>query len=68
MIILDNVVKTYSTGSPALDGISMHVAKGEFVFIMGESGSGKSTLIKLLTKELSPTSGKIIVNNTDLSK
>ncbi len=68
MIVLENVVKTYSTGTPALDGISMHVKKGEFVFIVGDSGSGKSTLIKLLLRELAPTSGKIIVNKTDLSK
>ena len=61
MIILENVTKTYSSGTPALNGINLHVQKGEFVFIVGKSGSGKSTLIKLLLKELDPTTGKIYI-------
>lgn len=68
MIILEDVSKSYSTGSPALNGISLHIEPGEFVFIVGDSGSGKSTLIKLLLRELIPTSGKIIVNQCDLGK
>ena len=68
MIILEDVSKTYSTGAPALNNISIHIEPGEFVFIVGDSGSGKSTMIKLLLKELTPTSGRIIVNNTDLGK
>ena len=48
MILLEDVVKTYSSGSPALSGISLNIDAGEFVFIVGDSGSGKSTLIKLL--------------------
>jgi len=68
MILLEDVVKTYSTGAPALNGISLNIDAGEFVFIVGDSGSGKSTLIKLLLRELKPTSGHIIVNNTDVTR
>ncbi len=68
MIRLDHVSKTYEAGVQALDDISLHIAPGEFVFIMGDSGSGKSTLIKLLQKELNPTRGKIMINGKDISK
>ncbi len=62
MIDLDRVSKTYEKGLPAVDEISLHVDKGEFVFLVGDSGSGKSTMIKLLLKELEPTHGIITVN------
>lgn len=70
MIIMEDVTKTYSSGSDvsALNGINLHIQEGEFVFIVGKSGSGKSTLIKLLLKELDPTSGKIYVNKKYLNK
>ena len=62
MIDLDRVSKSYEKGQPAVDEISLHVDKGEFVFVVGDSGSGKSTLISLLMKELEPTHGIITVN------
>lgn len=62
MITLNNVTKEYKKGNIGLDQISLHINKGEFVFIVGKSGSGKTTLMKLLQKELEPTSGEIIVN------
>ena len=66
IILLENVSKSYTAGVPALNGINLHINKGEFVFVVGDSGSGKSTLIKLLLRELVPTSGRIFVNGTDV--
>ena len=68
IIYLDNVTKVYSTGSPALNGITLKIGKGEFVFIVGDSGSGKSTLIKLLLRELTATDGNVYVMGSDLAK
>ncbi len=66
MIDLVNVTKTYETGTHALNGINMHIDDGEFVFLVGQSGSGKSTIIKILTSELKPTSGSVLVNGYKL--
>ena len=61
MIELENVTMTYPGGMTALKNVNINIEKGEFVFIVGSSGSGKTTLIKLLLKELDPTSGSIRV-------
>lgn len=67
MIILDSVTKRYPGDSePAIDDVSLHIEPNEFVFLVGKSGAGKSTLIKMLTKEETPDSGKIIVGGIDL--
>lgn len=68
MIEISNICKTYETGNKALKNVNIAIEDGEFVFIMGRSGSGKSTLVKLLLKEIEPTSGKIIVNDMNLGK
>ena len=68
MIEFLDVVKSYGTGNKALDGVSMCIEDGEFVFLVGPSGSGKSTIIKLITGELRPTSGAVHVNGYSLER
>lgn len=61
IIAMDGVSKQYQTGVDALKDITLRIEKGEFVFVVGKSGSGKSTFIKLLLKELDPTSGRLYI-------
>ena len=68
MIELKDVRKEYAKGIVALNGVDLKIEQGEFVFIVGDSGSGKSTLIKLLMKELEPSSGTITVNGQELGR
>ena len=67
MIELKEVTKEYSKGIAALNGVNIKIEQGELVFIVGDSGSGKSTLIRLLMKELEPTSGRIKIMGQNLS-
>ena len=68
MIELKNVSKVYDNGSIALDHVSLHIGKGEFVFVVGASGAGKSTLIKLLSYEELPSRGSVFVNGIEVNK
>ena len=67
MVQMNNVRKVYeSSNTVALDGVSLTIHDGEFVFLVGPSGSGKTTIMKLITGEVRPTSGQIIVNDFDM--
>lgn len=65
---MENVTKVYENGAVGMRDTTLHINKGEFVFVVGSSGSGKSTFMRLLLKEVEPTSGKIIINGTDITK
>ena len=68
MIKLENVSKKFGTGVFALSDISIAVDKGEFVFLVGATGAGKTTIFRLLTREMLPTDGTIMVGNWDVVK
>lgn len=68
MIKMKDVQKKYKNGVSALNGIDIHIEKGEFVYIVGPSGAGKSTFIKLIYREEKATKGSVIINDIDLGE
>ncbi|WP_077214783.1 cell division ATP-binding protein FtsE [Bacillus dakarensis] len=68
MIDMQDVFKKYPNGVVAANGINVHIAQGEFVYVVGPSGAGKSTFIKMMYREEKPTQGTITINGIDLGK
>ena len=66
MLKMTDVSKVYPGGSVALQDVNVHITPGEFVFVVGPSGAGKSTFIKMLFREVLPTTGSIFVNGVDI--
>ncbi|WP_147534099.1 cell division ATP-binding protein FtsE [Bacillus marasmi] len=68
MIEMQDVYKKYPNGVTAVNGISVQIKQGEFVYVVGPSGAGKSTFIKMMYREEKPTKGDIMINGVNLSR
>ncbi len=68
MLIMNHACKSYPGGATALQDVCVHIKPGEFVFLVGPSGAGKSTFIRLISREIEPTSGQILVDGVDVMK
>ena len=68
MIYMKDVSKVYDNGTVALDHVNVRIEKGDFVFLVGASGAGKSTFVRMLLREILPTSGSLHVNGHDMMK
>src|SRR3989338_4563362 len=67
MIVFDKVSKKYGTRTIALDDVSFEIQNNEFLFLVGPSGAGKTTILKMILRQILPTSGTIMVNDKDIS-
>lgn len=66
MIVFDDVSKKFPLGNVALDKVSFEIDDNEFIFLVGPSGAGKTTILKLILREYLPTSGSILINDSDI--
>lgn len=67
MIVMENVYKKYPNGVVAVNGLSVEIKQGEFVYVVGPSGAGKSTFVKLIYREEKPTSGTVLINGKNVA-
>jgi cell division transport system ATP-binding protein len=68
MIVFNDVTKTYPTGTIALNNATFQVEDNDFIFLVGPSGAGKTTILKMILRQIVPTSGSIVINNLDLTQ